>query len=212
VAGRIAGVGDLAGARRQRGDRAHRPAGDRKPGEGGEQGRAEHPGGDEQPESVDRRLDVAFVAPVLHEPRDPPGLAAPQGDGDHPQVADLVRAEHGRAEVDRVRAEVYQGAAGVEYPRHRVVRADEIAEVGLADDFRVGDRVGDLDLGGEGRDGPLHLPVEVVADAIGGEVADDCAEEDEDDQRQARRDGGQPPADGPVARAEAGGPGAHATA
>ena len=54
----VAGVGDLARRRGQRGDRPHRPVGDRQPGEAGEQGAAEDAGGDEQPEAVDRRVDV----------------------------------------------------------------------------------------------------------------------------------------------------------
>ena len=61
----VAGGGDLARGRGQRGDRPHRPAGDRDPGEAGQQGAAEDAGGDEEPEPVDRRVDVLDAAPVL---------------------------------------------------------------------------------------------------------------------------------------------------
>ena len=66
----VAGVGDLARGRGQRGDRPHRPAGDREPGEAGEQGAAEDPGGDEEPEPADGRVDVLDAAPVLDEAGD----------------------------------------------------------------------------------------------------------------------------------------------
>ena len=79
IAGGVAGVADFARGRGQRGDRAHRATGDRQPGEGGEQGRAEDAGGDEEPEAVDRRVDVVFVAPVLDVAGDAAGLAAAQG-------------------------------------------------------------------------------------------------------------------------------------
>ena len=75
VAGGVAGVGDLARGRGQRGDRAHRPAGDRQPGEAGEQGAAEDPGRDEEPEPVDRRVDVVDAAPVLDVAGELPGCA-----------------------------------------------------------------------------------------------------------------------------------------
>ena len=104
----------------------------------------------------------------------------------------------GGPEVGGVGAGVELLAARVVDPHRGVVGAGEVGEVGLFDDQRVGDRVDDPHLRGEGRDGALHLAVEVVAHALRGEVADDHAEEHEDRQRQPGRDRGEPPADRPV--------------
>ena len=65
---RVACLGDPAGGRGKRGDRPHRSAGDRHPGQAGKQRAAEHAGGDEEPESIDSRIDTPNAARILDVP------------------------------------------------------------------------------------------------------------------------------------------------
>ena len=199
VARGVAGLGDLTCGRGQRGDRPHRAAGDRHPGEAGEHGRADHPGRDQQPEPADGRVDVLLVAPVLDVARDAAGLAAAQGDGDDAHLADFAHPGDRRTELGRV--EDWRRAVD----RRSCISRTE-ASLGLAKSARSGSLVIRVlvivsticTCEASARHGALHLAVEVVAHSLRGEVADDHAEEHQDRQRQPGRDRGQPPADGPV--------------
>jgi hypothetical protein len=65
LARRVAGRGDLARRRRERRDRPHRAHRDGQPGEVGEHRADEHTGREEQPQPVDRGLDILVVLRVL---------------------------------------------------------------------------------------------------------------------------------------------------
>ena len=105
-------------------------AGDRQAGEAGEQGAAEDAGGDEEPEPVDRRVDVLEAAPVLDVAGRRAAFVADFG-GRH--AVALVGREAGwdGAEVGRRRLlcsirlplEVVDARGGV-------VGADEVVEAG----------------------------------------------------------------------------------
>ena len=195
---------DLARGRGQRGDRAHRAAGDRQAGEGGEQGAAEHAGGDEEPEAVDRRVDVPRRGRTGRSRRRAPVWPLRMVTVDDPHVADVMDAENRGAEFDGAGAGVEQGAVRVEDPRRRVVGLTKSPRSGWRAisvlvivsmiwicEASVATRL-------------LHLAVEVVADPLRGEVADDRAEQDQDHERQPGGGAGKAPADRPVARAGAG--------
>ena len=61
-AGGVAGGGDVAGRRGQRGDRPHRAVGDRHPGEAGEQRADRDAAAEEEPEPADRLADGGLRA------------------------------------------------------------------------------------------------------------------------------------------------------
>ena len=132
VARGVAGVGDLARGRGQRGDRPHRPAGDRDAGEAGEQGAAEDAGGDEEPEPVDGRVDVGDAAPVLDEA----GRELPFAARRRRSRRACRRRSRGRGvggpERGGAGAVFEQVAVDVVDARRGVVGADEVVELGTA--------------------------------------------------------------------------------
>ena len=205
VLGGVAGFGDLFGARGEGGDRAHRAARDRHPGEAGEQGAAEDPGADQEPDPVDRVFAVGGAAPVLDVAGgDAFGL---QGNGLDPQPVAFDGARFERAELGGVRffgagisGPGQFAAAAVEDPDRGVVGEDVGSEfVRLDHPFAVQRVVADPQFALEDFDRAVHLVVEVVADPRGGDLADRAAEDHQDRQRQPGGDGGDPPADRPGA-------------
>ncbi len=111
--------------------------GDRQPGEAGEQGAAEDPGGDEEPEPVDGRVDVGDAAPVLD-------VTGDQAGGRRVICAVATRicptigeAPGQRPQVGGPGALLDQVAVDVEDSGRGVVGAHEVVEAGA---FLEGDR------------------------------------------------------------------------
>ena len=65
----VAGLGDVARAGGERGDRRHRAAADDQPAEQGEERAAEDAAGEEQPDALDGGLDDRGLAAVLDDDR-----------------------------------------------------------------------------------------------------------------------------------------------
>ena len=129
VARGVAGVGDLAGGRGQRGDRPHRPAGDRQAGEAGEQGAAEDAGGDEEPEPVDRRVDVGECCARTGRSRSRCRFVADSRGRDPRSPWKVERPLGGRARAWSAFGAVSDQVAVEVVDAHRgVVGADEVVE------------------------------------------------------------------------------------
>ena len=172
VPGGVAGLGDLPRARGQRGDRPHRPAGDRHPGEAGQQRAAEDPGDDQQPDAVDRRrrrgrccgrtgrsrwsrrssLSSAVATRMPPSSRDA-GLG--RSEARRVRFGDRLPSSVEDADRGVVGQHVGRRAAGPFAPRLADRRCSRPG-FALA---RISDRV-------------AHLAVEVVADPAGGDLAD----------------------------------------
>ena len=173
-------------------DWAHRTIRNGESGQQGEQGAAEHTGSEEEPETGDRVVDVGVRPRVL----DIGGQRAGRGDrhGGDAELADGANAEAGSSEVDLwVRARERM-AVLIEHLDLSVLGKGECPQVRAVDDRAQHGIVGHPGLGAERARRALQLLAEVAADPAPDDVAKDEGEADQDEERQARRGDGDPPA------------------
>jgi hypothetical protein len=125
----------------------------------GQQGATENPGRDEEPEPVNRRVDVGDAAAVLDEPRGFAGFAADAGGCDSHLA--MVRESQRGGGPHRFGAGTFgdQVAFGVEHPRRGPVGMDEVIEFGTT---KSGAEQGGEDPAfrcqGHRRETPAHRP------------------------------------------------------
>ena len=206
-AARVPGARDLARGGGQRRDRAHRAARDRVAGERGEQGSAEHPEPEEEPDPADRRLERRALAGVLDEDlaADRAGRDLLAGDGQVARPGAAPRA------AGRGRGGSALGLIGrpliVDDLDVGVAREDEVVEAEVAVRHRAlaGRRIDvELEPVGDVVGRALRLLVEVGLELVDREAADDERERQQDEKRQHRRDGGDSRLDRPAGGEEGG--------
>ncbi len=206
--GGVAGAGDLGGGGGERGDRLHRAAGDHRAGEQRETGAGERAEHEQQLDARDRALHVGEGAGVLdhHVAADRRGEGLE--DRFHAVAVDVLVAfeshfavgagDEGAAEVGSVGGLGYHVFVdGGENLDGGVVGGGGFVEVGHVDGESLGVVAAHPDLQQPGEvDGVGgDFAVEVRADAVHGERADDQREGAEDHEREQRRDAGQAGAD-----------------
>jgi hypothetical protein len=200
---RVTGTLDLAGRRRQRRDRRHRPPCDHQPGQQREAGSAEHADDEEQPQPSDGRLDGPQRPRVLDVQRVQRQVADALGQRARldPVAIDLHRPGARWAEVLRVAGAVELGALGRDDADDRAGPGREVVELGaqVAEEVAAGARVrlgvGVDDALGEHARRPVDLLLEVLVQADRRQAADGPSEAAQDHQRQQGGSAGEPPAD-----------------